>query len=229
MSGIISKSLRWDGSIIIEPRVFDLLKFFVPREGLRVSKVFYELLPWVVYTHDTGCGRVLADCFDLRRTISEKRLFKDLPIINAFQLSDGLCVVASLIGKQFDGKEGWLLVDGSVNVFLLEVGGQVLAISVSCLDDSGEFFVDEWWLLIDKIGPLRACDRIFSLRQAMLLEKAIPAHPPASTVIHTERRSTERGIYRSYSLGGQALQVYLCRHTVKRFRKLGIAQDRSGA
>jgi hypothetical protein len=232
MNGIIAKSLRWNGSIIIEPHTFDLLKFFAPREGLRVSGVFTQLLPWVIYTHKTSCGRVFADCFDLRRSIRETRLRNELPITKTFRLADGLCLVASLIVEQFDGKEGWLLADGSVNVFLLDMGGQVLAVSVSCLDDSGEFFVDDWWLLLDRVGPLRTHDRVFSLTQSKNLATALPAQPlagdfsayasetQASEAIQADRRSIQRGVYRSCRLGGYSLQVYLRRHTVKRFRKV---------
>ncbi|MFZ4699433.1 MAG: hypothetical protein ACOYMG_05240 [Candidatus Methylumidiphilus sp.] len=229
MGGSISKNLRWDGSVVIEPHTFDLLKFFAPREGLRVSAMFAELLPWVVYTHDTACGRVCADCFDLRRAIRETRLRKELPTARRFRLFEGMCLVAALIGEQFTGKEGWLSVDGSLNVFLLDIGGQVLAVSVSCLDDSGEFFVDDWWLLVDRAGPLRARDRVFSYNPSKSLPRTLPACPPtgdflayapanrALVTVPVERRSVGRGYYRAYGLGGHALEVYLHRHTVKRF------------
>jgi len=233
MGGLISKNLRWDGSVIVEPHAFDLLKFFAPREGLRVSALFAELLPWVVYTHDTACGRVFADCFDLRRAIRETRLRKELPAGRRFRLFEGLCLVASLIGEQFTGREGWLLVDGSLNVFLLDIGGQVLAVSVSCLDDSGEFFVDDWWLLVDRAGPLRAHDRVFSFNASKSLPRSLPAcppsgdfsaHPPAN-LPQVERRAAVRGCYRSYGLCGHSLKVYLRRHTVKRFCKGFTAQS----
>jgi hypothetical protein len=54
MGRAISKNLRWDGSIIVEPRTVDLLAFFVPREGLRVSGAFAASLPWVVYTRHSA-------------------------------------------------------------------------------------------------------------------------------------------------------------------------------
>ena len=231
MGGTVSKNLRWDGSLVVEPRTFDLLKFFVPREGLRISGMFEELLPWVIYTHETSCGRVFADCFDLRRTIPGARLRKELPVGKRFRLFEGLCMMASLIGQQFGGKPGWLLVDGSLNVFLLDIGGQTLAVSVSCLDDSGEFFIDDWWLTIDQVGPLRTRDRVFSFNPSQSLPHCMPAHPltgdlsayepanrPFGTVL-VERRSVQRGIYSNYGLGGRALKTYLCRHTVKRFSK----------
>jgi hypothetical protein len=237
MGGLLSKDLRWDGSVILEPHVFDLLKFFAPREGLRVSGLFAALLPWVIYTHDTACGRVFADCFDLRRAIREQRLRRELPVNRRFRLFEGLCLVASLIGGQFTGREGWLLLDGSLNVFLLDIGGQTLAVSVSCLDNSGEFFVDDWWLLVDRAGPLRAHDRVFSFNQSKSLPMAMPARPlavdfsahaPANRpfdAVETERRAITRGVYRSYGLSGHSLRVYLRRHTVKRFCKGFTAQN----
>ena len=227
----ISKNLRWDGSVLLEPRTFDLLKFFAPREGLRVSGLFADLLPWVVYTHQTACGRVFADCYDLRRAIKENRLPKELQTGRRFRVFEGLCLVASLIGQQFGGKEGWLLADGSLNVFLLDIGGQVLAVSVSCLDGDGEFYVDDWWPLIDRVGPLRAHDRVFSFNPSKSLPSALPPCPlpgdfPAYAAANgpfetaqTERRSTKRGYYRRYRLGGRSLQIYLLRHTAKRFCK----------
>jgi len=233
MGGEISKNLRWDGSIIIGPRAIDLLKFFVPREGLRVSSAFAASLPWVVYTHSTACRRVSADCFGLRRALPEKRLRKELPISRAFHAIDGLCLAATLIGGQFGGRPGWLLMDGSVNVFLLDVGGQTLAVSVSCLDGTGEIFVDAWWPLIDRLGPLMARDRVFSMGRAMQpAEAATPARPPAGLLpLHasnsepfepgqTERRAAKRGDYLCSGLGGRALRVYLQRHTAKRFCKV---------
>lgn len=231
MGGTVSKNLRWDGSIVVEPHTFDLLKFFVPREGLRISSMFKELLPWVIYTHETSCGRVFADCFDLRRTIREPRLRKELPTDRRFRLFEGLCMVATLIGQQFGGKEGWLLVDGSLNVFLLDIGGQTLAVSASCLDESGEFFIDDWWLMIDRVGPLQAHDRVFSFNPSKSLPRRMSSHPltgdlsgyvpanrPFGTVL-VDRRSIQRGIYSTYGLSGHALKTYLCRHTVKRFCK----------
>jgi hypothetical protein len=231
MGGTVSKSLRWDGSVVVEPHTFDLLKFFAPREGLRISGMFEALLPWVVYTHETSCGRVFADCLDLRRTIRENRLRRELPTGKRFRLFEGLCLVASLIGQQFGGKQGWLLVDGSLNVFLLDIGGQTLAVSVTCLDNRGEFFIDDWWLLIDRAGPLRAHDRVFAFNPSKSLPSRMPAHPligdmsghvpanrPFGTVL-VERRSVQRGIYLTYGLSGQALKTYLRRHTVKRLCK----------
>ena len=242
MSGAFSKNLRWDGSVIVEPRTFDLLKFFVAREGLRVSAMFAAFLPWVVYTHTTACGRVFADCADLRRTVRENRLRRELPVARTFDLAEGLCVVAALIGEQFTGKPGWLRLDGSLNVFLLDIGGQVLAVSVSCLDGSGEFFVDDWWLLLDRVGPLRVGDRVFSRNPAQWMPKTVPAQPcagllsayaPANEplgVLAAERRATARGFYHSYGLGGYALHVYLRRHTAKRFcTRCGSRQCSDGA
>ncbi|MFZ4701793.1 MAG: hypothetical protein ACOYMG_17235 [Candidatus Methylumidiphilus sp.] len=237
MSGIISKDLRWDGSIIVEPRTFDLLGFFAPREGLRVSGLFAKLLPWIVYTHETSCGRVFADCFDLRRAVPETRLRKELPVGKRFRVFEGLCLVASLVGRQFGGKEGWLRVDGALNVFLLDVGGQILAVSVSCLDNSGEFFIDDWWLLLDRVGPLSAHDRVFSFNPSKSLPRTVPSHPPARDysayapanrpfgTVPVERRSVQREYYCSYGLSGYSLRVYLRRHTVKRFCKGYRAQD----
>jgi len=184
----ISKNLRWDGSVLLEPRTFDLLKFFAPREGLRVSGLFADLLPWVVYTHQTACGRVFADCYDLRRAIAENRLPKELPTGRRFRVFEGLCLVASLIGQQFGGKEGWLLADGSLNVFLLDIGGQVLAVSVSCLDGDGEFYVDDWWPLIDRVGPLRAHDRVFSFNPSKSLPSALPPCPLRTPSVSWARR-----------------------------------------
>ena len=236
MSHVISKSLRWDGSIIVEPRTFDLLKFFAPRDGLRVSDLFAELLPWVVYTHNASCGQIIADCFDLRRTLQEKWLRKELQKNKAFGVCEGLCLVASLIGQQFKGRKGWLLRDGSVNVFLMDMGEQILAVSVSCLDNSGEFFVDDWWPLLDRSGPLRSHDRIFLRNPSKKTARVIPAYPFAgdfpiympgkllSETDLTERRSANREFYLAYGLTGHSLQVYLQRHTVKRFCKGCMAQ-----
>jgi len=235
VSGIISKNLRWDGSVIIEPRTFDLLKFFVPREGLRVSALFAELLPWVVFTNRASCGQIFADCFDLRRNLREKWLRKELPKSKAFGVCEGLCLVASLIGQQFKGREGWLLRDGSVNVFLMEMGEQILAVSVSCLDNSGEFFIDDWWPLLDRSGSLRSHDRIFLSNPSKKTARAIPTYPfagdfpiymPGKLISGsdlTERRSANRELYLSYGLSGHSLKIYLQRHTVKRFCKNCIA------
>ena len=239
MGGEISKNLRWDGSIIIGPRAIDLLKFFVPREGLRVSGTFAAALPWVVYTHSAACRRVSADCFGLRRALPERRLRKELPISRAFHAIDGLCLAATLVGGQFGGRPGWLLTDGSVNVFLLDVGGQTLAVGVSCLDGTGEIFVDGWWPLIDHLGPLMAGDRVFSVSRAVPSARAeTPVPPPAGPLSldasnsepfepgRIERRAAKRGDYLCAGLGGRALRVYLQRHTAKRFCKLCTALRR---
>jgi len=234
MGRAISKNLRWGGSVVVEPHAVDLLKFFVQREGLRVSAAFAELLSWIVYTHSTACRRVFADCLELRRPVPESRLRKELPVPRAFQAIDGLCLLATLVGAQFGGKPGWLSTDGEVNVFLLDVGGQTLAVSVSCLDGSGEMFVDEWWLLIDRSGPLMAHDRVFSQSLGKRAEAADPARLPALDASNspsfedsrTERRSAKRGDYRYYGLGGHSLIVYLRRHTVKRFCKACAAVRR---
>ena len=239
MDGMISKSLSWGGSIRVEPHAFDLLKFFAPREGLRVSGAFTQWLSWVIYTRKTYCGRVCADCFDLRMAVRDTRLRKEMPTAKAFQLAEGLCLVAFLVGEQFGGREGWLLADGSANVFLVDVAGQVVAVSVSCLDDGGEFFVDEWWLLLDKAGPLRTRDRVFAHARSDPVAEATPTQPPAwefsvyapetqaVTAIHAERRAVKRGFYRTYGLGGHLLQAYLRRHTAKRFCKACATKNRS--
>jgi hypothetical protein len=225
MKRTIAKSLSWDGSIIVEPRKFDLLAFFVSREGLRVSKMFAELLPWVVYTHHIACGPVCSDRLCLRRTIRQTRLRKELPIRRTFRLTEGLGLIAALVGEQFGGREGWLSLDGSLNVFLMALGGQVLAVSVSCLDDEKAFFIDDWWLLIDQAGPLRAGDRVFSpnpSKPPVVAAGGPPAYLPANDSVGfplVERRAVKRGCYRVYGLGGHSLQIYLNRHTVKRFRK----------
>jgi len=128
-------------------------------------------------------------------------------------------------------------VDGALNVFLLDVGGQVLAVSVSCLDNSGEFFIDDWWLLLDRVGPLSAHDRVFSFNPSKSLPRTVPSHPPALDysayapanrpfgTVPVERRSVQREYYCSYGLSGYSLRVYLRRHTVKRFCKGYRAQD----
>ena len=66
--------------------------------------------------------------------------------------------------------------DGSVNVFFMNISEQILVISVSCLDNSGEFFVDDWWPLLDRSGPLRTHDRIFLRNPFKNTPKAIPQY-----------------------------------------------------
>lgn len=240
MGKAISKNLRWDGSVAVEPHPVDLLRFFAPREGLRVSAAFAGLLPWIVYTHDTVCNRLLADCFDLRRAIRQNRLRHELPSHRAFHAIDGLCLAASLIGEQFGGKPGWLVLDGAVNVFLLDVGGQTLAVSVSCLDAAGELFVDDWWFSVEHCGSLVVHDRVFVSSQAQAAQVASPM--TMASAANDDGRSERRRAVRDYGpcgLGGRALRVYLRRHTVKRFcagytaagREVlyGLAANRLGA
>ena len=130
-----------------------------------------------------------------------------------------------MVGEHFGGREGWLSLDGSLNVFLMALGGQVLAVSVSCLDDEKAFFIDDWWLFIDQAGALRAGDRVFSpnpSKPPVVAVCAPPAYLPANDPVGfplVERRAAKRGFYRVYGLGGHSLQIYLNRHTVKRFRK----------
>ena len=87
------------------------------------SAMFGAFLPWVVYTHTTACGRVVADCADLRRTVRESRLRRELPVARTFDLAEGLCVVAALIGGQFTGKPGWPVAGRGPGVFA-EPGAQ---------------------------------------------------------------------------------------------------------
>lgn len=177
MGRSIAKNLRWEGCVSAPPCALDLPGFFPVCDGLRLSAHFAGLLPWLACARPGECPALRADCLSLRRDIRQARLRKELPLSRAFAPRQGLCLLASLLLAQAGGRGGWLRVDGGVNVFLLGVGGQPLAVSACCLDDSGGFFLDAWWPLLDLAGPLRAGDRVFSATAPWAASPARPRRP----------------------------------------------------
>ncbi|MDD5083505.1 MAG: hypothetical protein PHT88_01025 [Candidatus Moranbacteria bacterium] len=156
-----SEKLRYAGSVTTDPQQnLDFFEFFKDRKGLWIWEGFTKNVLKYVTGIVEKIGSITAYYFDMKDTLSDSEISRELPKDYEFGLIEGLALIVWLLLKQWGGKEGALLNDGNANIFHLKVLNGVVVVSVHWLAGNGGWDVDDWWF--GGSGRWDAGSRVFS-------------------------------------------------------------------
>jgi len=140
------------------------LEFFKTRSGLYIFDTFKELLLHNLIEKQIDAVDSTIAYVDLAQSANVAEIGTELPADYVFEdVYFFLCYLKALLKKQWGGKDGDLLSNGSSNIFSLKVGGESLGVSVRwSADDRG------WFCFAGRLGANRwpASYRMFSATAA---------------------------------------------------------------
>ncbi|MCR4274712.1 MAG: hypothetical protein NUW02_01530 [Candidatus Campbellbacteria bacterium] len=156
----LRKEPCWVSYGVVATPMLNLLEFFKTREGLGVSWEFKEQILAPALAMGGDLLATVGTPFDLPKDMDEGEIRKELGENHVFEDARSFCLyLASALGRQWDGKDGDFLTNGSANTFYVcGLNGEVFVVDAYwSTDDSG------WSVLVYYLDTIRwdAGDRAF--------------------------------------------------------------------